>query len=87
MSTCKAVKNAVELSGMRRCHVRDAVALAEFFTWMHARFDENPGRRDITEIVAADKLEAFRRCVCVCKRERERERERSHTHTHTHTHT
>jgi Xaa-Pro aminopeptidase len=30
----KAVKNAAELAGMKEAHVRDAVALAEFFCWL-----------------------------------------------------
>ena len=32
----KAVKNDAELAGMFACHVRDGVALAEFFAWMEA---------------------------------------------------
>src|SRR5204862_2434242 len=30
----KARKNATEIEGMRRCHVRDGVAMARFFTWL-----------------------------------------------------
>lgn len=38
--TAKAVKNSVELEGMRNCHVRDAVALVEFFKSLEDDFAE-----------------------------------------------
>lgn len=30
----KSVKNSVEIGGMRRAHIKDAVALCEFFAWL-----------------------------------------------------
>lgn len=34
VAAAKAVKNEAELAGMREAHLRDAVALAETFTWL-----------------------------------------------------
>lgn len=34
VSLAKAVKNPVEMDGMREAHLRDAVALASFFCWL-----------------------------------------------------
>jgi Xaa-Pro aminopeptidase len=55
--TAKAVKNSVELSGMRQCHLRDAVALTEFFRWIEI---EIASGRHVTEWTAAVRLEEFR---------------------------
>jgi len=55
--TAKAVKNGVELDGMRGCHRRDAVALCEFFLWMEG---EMAAGRRTTEWSAAVRLEQFR---------------------------
>jgi Xaa-Pro aminopeptidase len=52
----KAVKNAAELAGARAAHVRDGVALCRFLAWIAG---EAPGGR-ITEMSAADRLDAFR---------------------------
>jgi Xaa-Pro aminopeptidase len=52
----KSRKNPVEQEGMRAAHVRDGVAMVKFLRWL----DENIGRTRITEISAADRLEAFR---------------------------
>ncbi len=52
----KACKNEVELNGTRAAHRRDGVALAGFLAWL-ARVAPQGG---LTEIAAADKLEAFR---------------------------
>ena len=49
----QAVKNDVELSGMRACHLRDAVALAEFFLWIEGEIAA--GNR-VTEVSAATKV-------------------------------
>ncbi|XP_075467939.1 xaa-Pro aminopeptidase 1 isoform X3 [Ascaphus truei] len=52
----KAVKNASEIEGMRRAHVKDAVALCELFNWL-----ENEVPKDtVTEILASDKAQEFR---------------------------
>ncbi|KAF1464631.1 Xaa-Pro aminopeptidase 1, partial [Pygoscelis antarcticus] len=53
----KAVKNASETEGMRRAHIKDAVALCELFNWLEK---EVVPKGTVTEIVAADKAEEFR---------------------------
>ncbi|XP_046542342.1 xaa-Pro aminopeptidase 1-like [Haliotis rubra] len=53
----KAVKNTVEIQGMRRAHIKDAVAVCEFFHWL----EKDLSNGTITEVSAADKLEDFRR--------------------------
>ncbi|KAJ3112371.1 hypothetical protein HDU96_004616 [Phlyctochytrium bullatum] len=59
VQTAKSIKNATEIQGFRDSHVRDAVALCEFFGWLE---DEliNKGNRQISEVDAATKLESFR---------------------------
>ena len=52
----KSIKNAVELDGMYRCHVRDGAALAEFFAWM----EKEVPKGHVTELSAAAKLEDIR---------------------------
>ncbi|NXG79687.1 XPP1 aminopeptidase, partial [Baryphthengus martii] len=53
----KAVKNASETEGMRRAHIKDAVALCELFNWLEK---EVVPMGTVTEIIAADKAEEFR---------------------------
>ncbi|HTK79361.1 MAG TPA: aminopeptidase P family protein [Rhizomicrobium sp.] len=53
----KACKNAVEIEGARKAHVRDGAALTRFLAWI-AR--EAPNGH-LTEIEAAEALEGFRR--------------------------
>ncbi|XP_033756738.1 xaa-Pro aminopeptidase 1-like [Pecten maximus] len=53
----KAVKNPVELKGMKRAHVKDAVTLCEFFSWLEREIPKG----NITEVSAADKLEEIKR--------------------------
>lgn len=39
----KAVKNEVELEGMRQCHIRDGAALTEYFAWLEDQLiDKRP---------------------------------------------
>ncbi|MEZ4650264.1 MAG: aminopeptidase P family N-terminal domain-containing protein [Candidatus Eisenbacteria bacterium] len=52
----KAAKNGVEIEGMRRAHVRDGVAVVRFLRWL----EEAAPDGGLTEISAADRLEAFR---------------------------
>lgn len=52
----KAKKNPVELENIRRCHIRDAVAMTRFMYWLKT----NAGKEKITEISASDQLLAFR---------------------------
>jgi Xaa-Pro aminopeptidase len=53
----KACKNSVEIEGMRKAHIRDGAAMANFLCWFAA---EAP-KGGLTEITAAEKLEAFRK--------------------------
>ncbi|MCM1102297.1 MAG: aminopeptidase P family protein [Clostridium sp.] len=53
----KAVKNPVELARMREIYLKDSVALTKFIYWLKT----NIGKREITEVSAADKLEELRR--------------------------
>ncbi len=53
----KAVKNAVEIEGTRHAHRRDGAALTRFLHWLSATAPQG----GVTEIAAADRLEAFRR--------------------------
>ncbi|NPA37876.1 MAG: aminopeptidase P family protein [Chlorobi bacterium] len=52
----KGIKNNVEIEGMKKCHIRDGVAMVKFLYWL----DSNIGKTEITEISAADKLKSFR---------------------------
>ena len=53
----KAIKNSVELNGIRAAHRRDGVALARFLAWLGGA----AGDGEVSETTAADRLEAFRR--------------------------
>ncbi|MPY68727.1 MAG: M24 family metallopeptidase [Alphaproteobacteria bacterium] len=52
----KACKNPVELAGVRAAHRRDGAALCRFLAWLA----EAAPRGGLTEMSAADRLEAFR---------------------------
>ncbi|KAJ4302935.1 hypothetical protein N0V90_001826 [Kalmusia sp. IMI 367209] len=54
----KAVKNEVELEGMRKCHIRDGAALTEYFAWLEDQLITKSATLD--EVDAADKLESIR---------------------------
>lgn len=54
----KAVKNEVELKGMRDCHIRDGAALSKFFAWLEEELIEKGSKVD--EVQAADRLEQIR---------------------------
>ncbi|KAK4217331.1 putative Xaa-Pro aminopeptidase P [Rhypophila decipiens] len=55
----KALKNDTELDGMRNCHIRDGVALIQFFAWLEDQL--NVQKTVLDEVQAADKLEEFRK--------------------------
>lgn len=55
----KAVKNEVELEGMRQCHIRDGAALTEYFAWLEDQLINKKATLD--EVDGADKLEAIRK--------------------------
>jgi Xaa-Pro aminopeptidase len=52
----KAAKNAAEIRGMKRAHVRDGVAMVKFLCWL----EQSLGHHRITEITIAEKLEELR---------------------------
>lgn len=54
----KAVKNEVEISGFKQCHIRDGAALCRYFAWLETEL--TAGNFNIDEVDGADKLEAFR---------------------------
>ena len=54
----KAIKNKIELEGMRACHVRDGAALSEYFAWLEEELIEKA--TTLNEVQAADKLEEIR---------------------------
>ncbi|WP_417878263.1 aminopeptidase P family protein [Vibrio sp.] len=54
----KAAKNAVEIAGMKACHVRDGVAMSKFLCWLEA---EVAAGNLHDEATLADTLEAFRK--------------------------
>ncbi|KAK3997271.1 putative Xaa-Pro aminopeptidase 1 [Cladorrhinum sp. PSN332] len=54
----KAIKNEVELNGMRNCHIRDGAALSKFFAWLEDQLVNKKAVLD--EVQAADKLEEIR---------------------------
>ena len=56
-TTMKAVKNEVEIANLKRCHIKDGVAVTKFMYWLK----NNVGKTKITEISASDYLENLRR--------------------------
>lgn len=58
LAEMKAIKNATEAAGMRACHVRDGVALCQYFAWLEARIAAG---EPVDEISGADRLEEFRK--------------------------
>ncbi|MBB3932899.1 Xaa-Pro aminopeptidase [Kaistia hirudinis] len=52
----KARKNAVEIAGTKRAHLRDGVAMTRFLAWL----DREAPKGGLDEIAAARRLEAFR---------------------------
>ncbi|CAK9807708.1 Xaa-Pro aminopeptidase ApepP [Anthophora quadrimaculata] len=58
ISDMKAIKNNVEIEGMKAAHVRDSVALVKYFAWLE---DWIKNKKEIvTEISGATQLEKFR---------------------------
>ncbi|UKZ68870.1 uncharacterized protein TrAtP1_009890 [Trichoderma atroviride] len=54
----KAVKNEIEMEGMRACHIRDGAALIQYFAWLEDQLINQKVVLD--EVQAADKLEELR---------------------------
>lgn len=57
IAVMKAIKNSVEIEGMKNAHVKDAAALCCYFSWL----EKNVQREKITEVSGALKLEEFRK--------------------------
>ncbi|KAF8886119.1 peptidase M24, structural domain-containing protein [Infundibulicybe gibba] len=53
----KAIKNPTELEGFRQSHIRDGVALAQYFSWLEEKLEQGS---EINESQGADQLEKFR---------------------------
>lgn len=53
----KTIKNEVEIENLRKCHIKDNVAMVKFLYWL----DNAIKKEEVTEISASDKLESFRR--------------------------
>jgi len=53
----KSVKNATELEGFRKCHIRDGSALARYFAWLEEQLSNGV---ELNESQGADQLEKFR---------------------------
>lgn len=58
ITLAKAKKNAAELDGMRKAHLRDAAALTEFWAWLEYTIVDE--KRQPTEVQVADTLLGFR---------------------------
>lgn len=58
VTQAKALKNEAELEGMRSSHLRDAAALAEFWSWLEEEIHKNVR---LTEVEVAEKLLDFRK--------------------------
>ncbi|RWS28994.1 aminopeptidase-like protein, partial [Leptotrombidium deliense] len=54
----KTMKNDIEVERMRLAHIKDAVALCEFYAWLE---DQVTKGGDVTELIAVDKLEEIRK--------------------------
>lgn len=53
----KSIKNDVEIAGMRSAHIKDAVALCEFFLWL----EKEAPKGTLTEVSAAEYAETVRK--------------------------
>jgi Xaa-Pro aminopeptidase len=58
ISLLKAVKNEVEVTGIRNAHVRDGAALVEFLAWLDQEIRKSGV--SLTECSISDRLEEFR---------------------------
>lgn len=57
IESAKAIKNSVEVEGIRECHKRDGMALCQYFCWLEQELDAG---RKVTEVSGADKLHELR---------------------------
>lgn len=56
-SLLKAVKNPIEMEGMRQAHVKDGVAVTKFLAWLSKALQEN---ESLDELKIVDQLEFYR---------------------------
>lgn len=54
----KSLKNDTEIEGIRRCHIRDGVALTAFLHWLERKVQAEPN--SFTEYQVTEKIEEFR---------------------------
>ncbi|TMW68349.1 hypothetical protein Poli38472_005817 [Pythium oligandrum] len=54
----KAIKNPVEIEGMRQAHIRDGAALVKYFAWLEKQMQD--GSKQWDEVEVADKQQAIR---------------------------
>lgn len=59
INVMKAIKNDVEIEGMKAAHIRDAVALVKYFAWLEDKITNK--KETITEISGATQLENYRK--------------------------
>ncbi|KAF9788041.1 Creatinase/aminopeptidase [Thelephora terrestris] len=57
VTNLKSIKNDVEISGFRECHVRDGAALVRYFAWLEEQLHNGAV---LSESGAADQLEKYR---------------------------
>ncbi|KAK3829269.1 MAG: Creatinase/aminopeptidase [Benniella sp.] len=57
VTDAKAIKNETELNGMRRCHLRDAAAVINYFAWLEEELTKG---RTLDEADGAERLQRFR---------------------------
>ena len=57
INSAKAIKNSVEIEGLRKCHQRDGMALCQYFAWLEGELEAG---HKVTEVTGADRLELFR---------------------------
>ena len=53
----KSIKNEIELSGIKKAHIRDGEAMIQFLCWLDGAIESQV---DLNEISVADKLQEFR---------------------------
>jgi len=53
----KAIKNSIEIKGLKNAHIRDGVVMVKFLRWL----EHTIGKEKVTELSAAQKLEDFRK--------------------------
>lgn len=56
----KAVKNSVEMEGMRSANIKNCASLVQYFAWMEDFLAKNPDQTEMTEYTAIQKLDEYR---------------------------